>query len=192
MKIAISSTGPSLDAEVEPRFGRCPYFIIVDPASGEFEALENLAAGNASGAGVQAAQMVVDAGAEAIVTGSVGPKAANVLQAAGVKAYTGKSGTVRQVMATYQSGEGRAASPPSYGSTGTPSGAGMGGGGRGMGGGGRGMGGGGRGMGRGGGRGLGPAGACVCPTCGETAPHQPGIPCFDMRCPKCGGAMTRS
>ncbi|AOY59880.1 MULTISPECIES: NifB/NifX family molybdenum-iron cluster-binding protein [Desulfococcus] len=192
MKIAISSTGPDLDAQVEPRFGRCPYFIIVDPASGEFEALENQAAGNASGAGVQAAQMVADAGAEAVVTGSLGPKAANVLQAAGVKAYTGKSGTVRQVMGTYQSGEGGAASTPSSGATGTPSGVGMGGGGRGMGGGGRGMGGGGRGMGRGGGRGLGPGGACVCPGCGETAPHQPGVPCFDMRCPKCGGAMTRS
>ena len=63
--------------------------------------------------------------------------------------------------------------------------------GRGMGGGGgagrgRGMG---QGMGRGGG--MGPGGYCVCPNCGERIPHERGVPCFDMRCPKCGTAMTR-
>jgi hypothetical protein len=59
--------------------------------------------------------------------------------------------------------------------------------GRGTGGGG----GGGGGRGRGGGRGGGKGGNCVCPNCGEKAPHQPGNPCIEMKCPKCGTAMTR-
>jgi len=63
--------------------------------------------------------------------------------------------------------------------------------GRGMGGGGGAGRGGGMGRGMGGGRGMGPGGQCVCPNCGERAPHQRGVPCFDMKCPKCGTAMTR-
>lgn|GEM_PF-276535 len=70
-----------------------------------------------------------------------------------------------------------------------------GGGGRGQGGG-QGQGGGrgqqrGGGMGRGGGRALGPGGECVCPSCGEKVPHQQGVPCYEMNCPKCGAKMTR-
>ena len=64
---------------------------------------------------------------------------------------------------------------------------------------GQGMGGGGRrqappggGRGMGGGRGLGPGGECVCPNCGEKLPHERGIPCFEIKCPKCGTAMTRA
>jgi len=49
----------------------------------------------------------------------------------------------------------------------------------------------GRGGGRGGGFAVGPGGNCVCPKCGEKAPHQPGAPCYEQRCPKCGAAMTR-
>ncbi len=55
---------------------------------------------------------------------------------------------------------------------------------------GRGMGGGG-GRGRGGGSALGPGGNCICPSCGEKVPHQLGKPCFELKCPKCGTAMTR-
>ena len=64
----------------------------------------------------------------------------------------------------------------------------MGGGGRGMGGGGRGMGGGGRGA---GGAGMGAAGFCVCPKCGRRAPHEPGVPCMEVRCPDCSVALIR-
>lgn len=49
----------------------------------------------------------------------------------------------------------------------------------------------GRGRGMGGGRGLGPGGDCVCPKCGERVSHERGIPCFEIKCPNCGTAMTR-
>ncbi|PIY25376.1 MAG: hypothetical protein COZ11_05520 [Deltaproteobacteria bacterium CG_4_10_14_3_um_filter_51_14] len=49
----------------------------------------------------------------------------------------------------------------------------------------------GRGRGMGGGRGMGPGGDCVCPACNEKVPHTRGVPCFEMKCPKCGAALTR-
>ena len=104
MKIAISSTGRSIDAQVDARFGRCPFFILVDPASGDVEVLENEASTTATGAGIQAAQTVANAGVEAVITGNLGPKAADVLASAGLKVYTGRTGTVRQVMQQYGSG----------------------------------------------------------------------------------------
>jgi predicted Fe-Mo cluster-binding NifX family protein len=196
MKIAISSTGRDLDAQVDARFGRCPCFIVVDPATEGFEVLENTAAGNTGGAGVQAAQIVANAGVKVVLTGSLGPNAAEVLTAAGVQVHTGTSGTVRAVLQQHQGGELQATADPVPGATAAPPGAGrpaVTGAGRGGG-----MGrGGGRGMGRGGGRrggggfGAGPGGDCVCPACGERAPHQPGIPCFEANCPKCGAAMIR-
>ncbi|MBW2010884.1 MAG: NifB/NifX family molybdenum-iron cluster-binding protein [Deltaproteobacteria bacterium] len=181
MKIAISSSGRNLDVQVDPRFGRCNCFVVIDPETQAFEVLENEAATLGSGAGIQAAQMVVKAGAEAVITGSVGPNAKDVLSAAGLKIYLGAAGTIKEVLQQYQDGRLQEASVPSAA-------AGLGGGQ----GGGRGMG---RGMGRGGGRGrgfrAGPGGYCICPSCGERAPHQLGTPCFEHKCPKCGTVMTR-
>ena len=185
MKIAISSTGRSIDAQVDARFGRCPFFILVDPASGDVEVLENEASTTATGAGIQAAQMVANAGVEAVITGNLGPKAADVLAAAGLKVYTGRTGTVRQVMQQYGSGGLEATSSPSPSPPANISGAG----GSAAIGTGRA---GGRGMGRGRGRRCGPGGRCICPDCGGEAPHQPGVPCFEARCPKCGAVMRRS
>ncbi|MCU0557421.1 MAG: dinitrogenase iron-molybdenum cofactor biosynthesis protein [Desulfobacterales bacterium] len=194
--MAISSTGRDLDSQVDARFGRCPCFIVVDPATEGFEVLENTAAGNTGGAGVQAAQIVANAGVKVVLTGSLGPNAAEVLAAAGVKVHTGTSGSVRAVLQQYQHGELQAGADPAPSPPAAPAGAGsaaLTGAGRGGG-----MGrGGGRGMGRGGGRrggggfGAGPGGDCVCPACGERAPHSPGIPCFEAHCPKCGAAMIR-
>jgi hypothetical protein len=113
-----------------------------------------------------------------------------VLTAAGVQVHTGTSGTVRAVLQQHQGGELQATADPVPGATAAPPGAGR----PAVTGAGRG---GGRGMGRGGGRrggggfGAGPGGDCVCPACGERAPHQPGIPCFEANCPKCGAAMIR-
>jgi len=75
MMIAISATGPTLDAEVDPRFGRCQCFIIADPQTMEFEAADNSSAMAAGGAGISAAQMIAGKGVEALLTGNCGPNA---------------------------------------------------------------------------------------------------------------------
>jgi len=75
LKVAVSSTGPDLDATVSPRFGRCPYFVIVETATMGYEAITNNSANNASGAGIAAAQEVASRGIDAVLTGRFGPNA---------------------------------------------------------------------------------------------------------------------
>ena len=104
MKIAISSTGPDPDAQVDQRFGRCQYFVLVDDKTENFEFLDNEAAALSGGAGLQAAQSIAEAGVKAVVTGNIGPNAINVLKAAGIKAYHCGPGTVRKVLQKYQDG----------------------------------------------------------------------------------------
>jgi len=147
MKIAISTTGKTLDAEVDPRFGRCQYFIIADTETDGFEAIDNSSAAAAGGAGISAAQMIVKKGVEAILTGNCGPNAHQVFSSAGVKVITGVAGKIKDAIAEYKLGTYATAQQANV-----PDHYGMGG----AGGGGRGMGGGiGKGMGRGGGRGMG-------------------------------------
>jgi predicted Fe-Mo cluster-binding NifX family protein len=104
MKIAISSTGPDPDAQIDLRFGRCKYFVLVEDKVESFEFLDNEAAALSGGAGLQAAQMVADAGVEAVITGNIGPNAINVLKAAGIKAYHCGPGSVRKALQKYQDG----------------------------------------------------------------------------------------
>ncbi|MFP3870309.1 MAG: NifB/NifX family molybdenum-iron cluster-binding protein [Syntrophobacteria bacterium] len=104
MKIAVSATGKDLDAQVDQRFGRCRYFILAEPATGEFEAIQNKAATRGSGAGIQTAQLIANAGAEAVITGNVGPNAVATLEAAGLRTYLGASGSVRDALQQYQAG----------------------------------------------------------------------------------------
>ena len=104
MRIAISSSGPDLDAEVDPRFGRCQYFVIVDSETKEFEIRDNQAAMTRGGAGIQAAQMVANSGVDAVITGHLGPNAADTLVAAGLKTYLGASGTVGEALQQYKAG----------------------------------------------------------------------------------------
>jgi predicted Fe-Mo cluster-binding NifX family protein len=113
MKIAISSTGPDLDAEVDPRFGRCPCFVVVDPTNEAVEILDNQAATMSGGAGIQAAQMVANSGAVAVITGNLGPNAADTLAASGLRTYLGVSGTVRGVLQQYVEGRLEEAGSPS-------------------------------------------------------------------------------
>ena len=105
MRVCITSTGPSLDSEMDPRFGRCQYFLFVDPQSLEMEALENPNIGASGGAGIQSAQFVANKGVEAIITGQVGPNAFTTLQAAGLKILVGASGKVRDVLEKYKKGQ---------------------------------------------------------------------------------------
>lgn len=115
MKVAISSSGPDLDSAVDPRFGRCAYLIFVDTESMQYEAVSNPNVGAGGGAGISTAQMVVDKGAQAVLTGNVGPNAFGVLSQAGISVYTGISGTVRQAVETLRSGGVNATSSPTVG-----------------------------------------------------------------------------
>jgi len=105
MKIAISSTGPDLDSEVDPRFGRCQYFMIVDPDDMSFEAVPNANLTQGGGVGIQSAKAVADKGAKAVLTGNVGPNAHQVLSEAGLDVITGVSGTVREAAQQYKNGQ---------------------------------------------------------------------------------------
>lgn len=112
MKILITSTAPNLDAEIDPRFGRCQYFIIVDPDTMEFESLENSSMTAGGGAGISAAQSITDKGVEAVLTGSCGPNAYRVLSSAGIKIITGVTGKVKDAVENYKSGKLTASSQP--------------------------------------------------------------------------------
>jgi|YelNatPaOPRAMG01_1025707.scaffolds.fasta_scaffold52935_3 predicted Fe-Mo cluster-binding NifX family protein len=137
MKIAISAMGATLDSEVDPRFGRCRYFIIVDSETMQFEAVENSSSAASGGAGIAAAQMIASKGVRAVLTGNCGPNAYQVLSSIGIEVITGVSGKVKDVIEAYRQGKYRASSQPNVpGHFGT---GGMSGAGRGMG----------RGMGRG-------------------------------------------
>ncbi len=139
MKVAISAAGPTLDADVDPRFGRCQYFIVADTETMEFEALDNASAMSSGGAGISAAQMIAGKGVGAVLTGNCGPNAYQVLSPAGIKVITGVSGKVKDVIEGYRAGRFKESSQPNV-----PGHFGMGGGpGRGGG------------SGRGGGRGMG-------------------------------------
>ena len=104
MKIAISATGPTLDDTVDPRFGRCAYFLIVKPENLTFEAVENTSVALSGGAGIQAAQMLAEKGVQTILTGNCGPNAHKTLAAAGVGIVTGCEGTIRDVVAQHTAG----------------------------------------------------------------------------------------
>ncbi len=112
MKIAMSATGSTLDAEIDPRFGRCQYFIIVDPETMQFEALENSSAMAGGGAGISTAQTIAGKGIEAVLTGNCGPNAYQVLSAAGIKVFTGVVGKVQDAIQNYKSGKPKAISQP--------------------------------------------------------------------------------
>ena len=154
MKIAISSTGQNLDASVDARFGRCQYFIIIEPETMKFEAIPNPSITAMHGAGIQTSQLIASKGATVVLTGNCGPNAFQTLSAAGIEVIVGVTGTVKDATEKYKKGElqssSQASVPSHFGTGGTSPTPGMTpgiGGGRGMGGGGgagagRGMGGG--------------------------------------------------
>ncbi len=112
MKIAVSARGPSLDADVDPRFGRCQHFVICDPETMEFEIVVNASINASGGAGIAAAQIVTNKDVQAVLTGNVGPKAYQVLSKAGIQIFAGASGKVRTAVETYNSDGFKATSGP--------------------------------------------------------------------------------
>ena len=107
MKIAIASSGKNLDSSVDPRFGRCPYYLIVDSETDKFEMMENTAGRGFRGVGVSAAQMVANKGVKVVIAGNFGPNAVNVLTAGGIKIFTTSnlSLTVKQALEQYKKNE---------------------------------------------------------------------------------------
>jgi predicted Fe-Mo cluster-binding NifX family protein len=105
MRIVVTANGTDLDAPASPVFGRCPAYVFVDTETMASEAAENPAIAAPGGAGIQAAQFVVERGAQAVVTGNVGPNAFNVFQSAGVPIYPFSGGTVREAAEAFRVGE---------------------------------------------------------------------------------------
>jgi predicted Fe-Mo cluster-binding NifX family protein len=116
MKIAVSSDGATLESNVDPRFGRCPYYIIYDTESNEFKSVENKSGQAAGGAGIQAAQMISDMKVKSLITGNIGPNAFRVLSAASIKVYSGATGSVKDAVEKFKKGEYRQTNGPDVGS----------------------------------------------------------------------------
>ena len=102
MKVAVSSSGRDLDAQIDPRFGRCAYFIIVETDDMSFEVFDNENIALGGGAGIQSGQFVASKGAKTIITGSAGPNAVRTLSAAGVEVIVGQEGTVRKAIEDFK------------------------------------------------------------------------------------------
>jgi predicted Fe-Mo cluster-binding NifX family protein len=102
MKIGITAKGKTLDSPLDPRFGRAEYLLFVDSDTLECEAVNNAATAASGGAGIVAAQAVVEKGVQAVITGSVGPNAISVLQAAQIAIYQGQAVSVRENIALYR------------------------------------------------------------------------------------------
>jgi predicted Fe-Mo cluster-binding NifX family protein len=105
MKVVVSANGAGLEAQASPIFGRCPTYVFVDTETMAVESLENSAANAAGGAGIQAAQLVVERGAQAVISGNLGPNAYDVFQAAGVSCYLFGGGTVGEAVQALKDGK---------------------------------------------------------------------------------------
>jgi predicted Fe-Mo cluster-binding NifX family protein len=104
MKLCITSEGNNLETKVDPRFGRCAYFIVYDTETDAFEALANTNAAGMGGVGVQNGQLMAEKNVEVVITGNLGPNAASVLKQAGIKAVTGVSGKVKDAVEGFKQG----------------------------------------------------------------------------------------
>ncbi|HBA55264.1 MAG TPA: dinitrogenase iron-molybdenum cofactor biosynthesis protein, partial [Syntrophorhabdus aromaticivorans] len=105
MKIAVTSNAPSLDGSIDPRFGRCGCYLIVNTDDLTFETLENPSISLVGGAGIQSAQLLAKKGVTHVLTGNVGPNAHETLDAAGIRIIVGCSGMVREVIRQFKEGK---------------------------------------------------------------------------------------
>ena len=116
MQIALTAKGESLESEIDPRFGRCQYFLIVDLDTMNVTSISNESALASGGAGIQAAQTIAKTGADVVVTGNMGPNAFETLSAAGIKVVIGASGLVKEAIEQYKKGELSETKSPNVGS----------------------------------------------------------------------------
>jgi len=118
MKIAVPATDGNLDANVDLRFGRCPYYVIFEVEENKIknhEILENKTGQEMRGVGITASQMIVNKEVEVVITGNIGPNAFNVLSGTGMKIITGVNGNVKEVVEKYLNGELKETNQPSPG-----------------------------------------------------------------------------
>jgi predicted Fe-Mo cluster-binding NifX family protein len=106
MKIILTTTSPKLDADIDPRFGRCGYLLVMDTETKAWEAYENPGLNAPGGAGIKAAQFVADHGAQAALSGDFGPHAYQALQAAGIAMYLyDDCRTVTEALVRFKAGQ---------------------------------------------------------------------------------------
>src|SRR5690554_4161644 len=105
MLIAVPSAKKTIDDEVNPSFGRSSYFLLVNDNDFNFEVMDNQAIHAQGGAGIIAAQAIVDSKADVVITYRCGQNAADVLQAAGIKTYKAVAGTVKENINKYNDGK---------------------------------------------------------------------------------------
>lgn len=105
MKVAISASGKTLDSEVNPRLGRCEYFIVYNMATGEQSVIENTGRFSQGSAGIATAKLLNDQQVDAVITGNVGPNALSALAAAGIVMYTGATGKVSEMVEKFKLGQ---------------------------------------------------------------------------------------
>ncbi len=105
MKVCVTALGPKEDSAVDPRFGRCQFFVFFDLHTRMVESFANPNIESSGGAGIQSAQMVASKGAVIVLTGHVGPNAFKTLNTAGVSIFTGATGTVKEAVAAYEAGK---------------------------------------------------------------------------------------
>ena len=105
MKIAVSSSGKDLDSLIDPRFGRCAYFLLVETDDMSFEVFDNQSIASGGGAGIQSAQFISSKDAKAVITGNCGPNAVKTLAAGGIEVFLGNTGIVREVLQKFKNGE---------------------------------------------------------------------------------------
>ncbi|KEI81445.1 diguanylate cyclase [Clostridium botulinum] len=105
MKIAISSTGKTMENSLDMRFGRCEYFQIHDSESKKVKILENEGQNASGGAGIVASNQLVDEKVDVIITGNLGPNAFEIIEKAGIKAYKCEPIAITLVIEKYNKGE---------------------------------------------------------------------------------------
>jgi predicted Fe-Mo cluster-binding NifX family protein len=104
MILCLTASDSGLSAEIDPRFGRCRVFTFVDTETMEYHSMANPGASAAGGAGPQAAQFLADQGAEALITGQVGPNAFATLNTLAIKIYEAREGIVKELVAKFKQG----------------------------------------------------------------------------------------
>ncbi len=116
MKVAVTAAGRGLDAMVDPKFGRCRAFVVVETDDMSLESVENEARARGGGAGIQAAKLMAEKGVKTVLTGSCGPNAHQTLTAAGIDVVVGCEGTVAEAIERFKAGEVSPASEPNVAS----------------------------------------------------------------------------